>query len=86
MKGQDEMEIFYRGKHSKIRWWEFWKKADKEHKEETFIDEIALSEYNLFKLEFERDEIKHNKDLMSEMQSLDIHRFVIDCKKLLPLM
>lgn len=80
------MAIFYRGKHSKKRWWEFWKKEDKSRGEEeaAIIDELMLVEYNLFKLELEKDEDQHNRNLLLEMQALDIRRFILDCKKLLP--
>ena len=75
------MAIFYRGKHSEKRWWEFWKPrgVSKKIEEHTEISINVSEEIELFKLEFEKDEATFKHNLCKEMQSLDINRFLRDC-------
>ena len=77
------MSIFYRGKHSEKRWWEFWKPRgiSKKLYEHSEVPIDITDEIELFKLELEKDEDQHNRNLLLELQALDIHRFILDCKK-----
>ena len=75
------MKLFYRGKHSGKRWWEFWKKAHTGEKliKHTEVPIDISEEVEAFKAEQEEQEKNFTVSLMEKLKELDIHEFLQDC-------